>query len=99
MPMWSYLVTRKLYLVCYDIADKKDRNNVRRIVKSFSSGGQKSAYECYLSSAEFNLLINLTRAHITPTDNLVIQPINEKMTVRVIGLGMCPSPINSHYIG
>ncbi|SMC09206.1 CRISPR-associated endonuclease Cas2 [Nitratiruptor tergarcus] len=47
----------KLYLICYDIADKKRLYKVRKVVYSFAFGGQKSAVESYLSQKDLEKLI------------------------------------------
>lgn len=39
----------KLYIVAYDITDKKRLYRVRKVAYSFAFGGQKSAVESYLS--------------------------------------------------
>ncbi|BCD68469.1 CRISPR-associated endonuclease Cas2 [Nitratiruptor sp. YY09-18] len=46
----------RLYLICYDIADKKRLYRVRKIAYSFAFGGQKSAIESYLSQKELEIL-------------------------------------------
>lgn len=41
---------QRLYIVGYDISDPKRQALLRYNVKSYSATGQKSAYECMLSS-------------------------------------------------
>jgi CRISPR-associated protein Cas2 len=43
---------RTLYLIAYDITEDKRLNRVRQFLKGYSTGGQKSVYECYLTDSE-----------------------------------------------
>ena len=47
---------RTLYLVCYDIADSKRLRKVHQLIKSYAIGGQKSFYECWLTSKDLLVL-------------------------------------------
>lgn len=47
---------RQLFLVCYDISDPPTLRRVHRTVRAFAIGGQKSFYECWLTSAERRFL-------------------------------------------
>jgi CRISPR-associated protein Cas2 len=47
----------KQYLICYDIADNKRLNKVRKIVYSYALSGQKSALEAPLTKKLLNQLI------------------------------------------
>ena len=43
---------RTLYLVAYDITNDRRLNRVRHFLKGYSTGGQKSVYECFLTDGE-----------------------------------------------
>ncbi len=43
---------RKLYLAAYDIAQPKRLRQFLKLLREFSGNGQKSVFECWLSSAE-----------------------------------------------
>lgn len=45
---------RLRYLVAYDISDPKRLRKVHKKVESYAIGGQKSFYECWLTSTELN---------------------------------------------
>jgi CRISPR-associated protein Cas2 len=93
--MLDFDIQRRLYLVCYDIADNKIRQGVHRIVRTYSSGGQKSAYECYLSISEQHTLNKLVEIQLEPDDSFVIQPIITPNEIRVLGVAL--RPINSSF--
>lgn len=48
--------TRSVFLVGYDISDKTKRSAVLQQVKDYGIDGQKSAYECWLTSSEITSL-------------------------------------------
>ena len=43
---------RDLCIAAYDVADPKRLRAVLKRVKAHATGGQKSAYECFLTQAE-----------------------------------------------
>lgn len=45
-------MARKLYIVAYDVRKPSRLSKALRVVRSFASGGQKSAYECWLDAAD-----------------------------------------------
>lgn len=47
---------RCLYLVCYDVACPKRLRKVHQCIKTYAIGGQKSFYECLLTSSERQVL-------------------------------------------
>ena len=50
------MTTRQLYLVGYDISHPRRLRRVLRCVQRHTLGGQKSFYECWLTSAELHTL-------------------------------------------
>lgn len=68
---------RTLYLVCYDIASPKRLYKVHKFLLGYKVGGQKSFFECWLTSGELKdvrrglaerLDQNDDRAHIFQLD-------------------------------
>lgn len=49
-------MNRELYLVSYDISDDRIRAKVSRHLLGYTTGRQKSVYECWLTVAEFDSL-------------------------------------------
>lgn len=47
---------RCLYLVCYDIANPRRLRQVHKFLLGYKVGGQKSFFECWLTSAELKEL-------------------------------------------
>lgn len=70
-------MNRILYLVCYDISNPKRLRKALKLVKGFAISGQKSFYECLLTTSErttletalFNLIDESTdRIHFFQLD-------------------------------
>jgi CRISPR-associated protein Cas2 len=68
---------RTLYLVCYDVADRRRLCRVHRFLLGYKTGGQKSLFECWLTRGELaevrrglveHLDKNEDRAHIFQLD-------------------------------
>ncbi len=51
------MTERNLFVVAYDVSDPSRLRKMLYIIKDYATGGQKSAYECYLSDVERNELI------------------------------------------
>jgi CRISPR/Cas system-associated endoribonuclease Cas2 len=66
------------------------------MVMTFSSGGQKSAYECFLTQQEHYLLNMLAQQFLEESDSFVLQPIADASDIRTYGIGV--KPINRGFI-
>lgn len=63
---------------------------------TFSCGGQKSAYECFLTHQEHYLLNMLVQPFTEKNDSFVLQPIADVTGIRAYGIGV--KPINRGFI-
>ncbi len=43
---------RDLYFVAYDVRNQRRLHRAHKVVVSYAAGGQKSAYECFLTEGE-----------------------------------------------
>lgn len=59
-------MNRKLYLAAYDVVEPSRIPRLRRIVIAHAYGGQKSAFECWLSSGERRELLERAQAAMDP---------------------------------
>ncbi len=50
--------TRSLYLAAYDVADPRRLRAALELVKGYSTGGQKSVHECFLTEGERTHLLH-----------------------------------------
>ena len=91
---------RPLYLVAYDIAAPRRLRRALYAVKAYSTGGQKSVHECFLSPSEkADLRDNLTRL-VDPREDsvLFIRPLPRGLS-RTLGLARPPRDEPFFYVG
>lgn len=67
---------RYLHLVSYDIGDDKRQVVVREQVKNFAITGQKSAYECWITTDDKQNLANFAHHEIDNRDAFFIIKIS-----------------------
>src|SRR6058998_97429 len=63
---------RDLYIAAYDISSARRLRAALKLVKGHATGGQKSAYECFLTPAERRDLLRDLRAVIEPGEDRVL---------------------------
>lgn len=92
--------TRPLYLVAYDIADPRRLRRVHEAVKAYSTGGQKSVHECFLSHSERAALLAALERLIDPAeDSVLMLRLDPRMGVHTLGLGEKPRDEPFFYFG
>ncbi len=75
-------MAKRKVVVAYDISDNKTRKRVRKILKDWRIGGQKSVHECLLSMNEAQeLFIQLSAPLNHSTDSLMMAWIDSNRTV------------------
>lgn len=90
----------KLYLVAYDIASPRRLVKILNAVRVLASGGQKSAYECFLTKTELNKLYSeLQRIIQEDTDSVLFIPLNEENPVALLGIAEPPIEQGLVYLG
>lgn len=91
---------RALHLVAYDIRDPRRLKAALWAVKEFSTGGQKSVHECFLSAAERADLERALGAVIDPADDMVlILRLDRRAEVRTLGVAVPPKDGAFFYVG
>lgn len=79
---------RSLFLVAYDIADVKRLYRVHRFLLGWQVGGQKSFYECWLTKAELDFVMQTLGGLIEPEqDRVHIFQLDPRMQPKCFGLG------------
>lgn len=78
----------KPIVVAYDISKNKTRARVRRILRDWNLGNQKSVYECRLTQAEAEeLFLQLTHEIDPKTDNILMAWVAPGRKIMTSGLG------------
>ncbi len=91
---------RTLYIIAYDIVDDKRLNRVRYFLKGYSTGGQKSVYECFLTDGELKFVIsNLKRLVLDIEDRVHIFQLDGRSKTHVLGIALQPKDPSYFYIG
>lgn len=91
---------RILYIIAYDIADEGRLHRVRYFLKNYSTGGQKSVYECFLSYEELRFIISkLKRLIFELEDRVHIFRIDGRSRVHTLGTAIPPKNPQYFYIG
>ena len=91
---------RKLYLVAYDICQSKRLARTSKVVRAMASGGQKSAYECYLTKNELHSMAQELKIIIDQQqDSVLLIPIDSEAPVALLGAAELPLERGLVYLG
>ena len=93
-------MARKLYLAAYDVRDPRRLAKALRVVKGYASGGQKSAYECWLTPAEKRML-HLEMANVLDlsADAFSVIPLEPRRPLVTLGVAVEPADPDFFYFG
>ena len=90
---------RRLYLAAYDIAHPRRLKLSLELVKGYATGGQKSAYECWLSDGEkAALLHDMALVLEEGKDSFLLIGLDPRARVHVLGQAEEPSDPETFYI-
>lgn len=91
---------RTLYLVAYDIREPRRLRKMLYLLKDYASGGQKSAFECYLTDGEKNELIEKARERMAlQVDALLVMRLSGRQSIETLGKAVEPVDEIFTYIG
>ncbi len=93
-------MVRSLYLVAYDITDGSRLNRVRTLLKGYSTGGQKSVYECFLTEGELRAVTRELRELIDEEEDRVhVFALDGRSRTHVLGVALQPQDPAYFYLG
>lgn len=91
---------RKLYLAAYDIRCPRRLARAVRVIKGYASGGQKSAYECWLTPAEKAALHQEMAGVIDSNeDQFALLPLEPRRPLVTLGTAEAPADPDFFYFG
>ncbi len=94
------MAQRKLFLVAYDVRNPGRLQRALRVVKDYACGGQKSAYECYLTDAERRRMLSRIEQQLDLSeDRLMVVPLRAGGAVRCLGTAVPARDASFVYIG
>ncbi len=93
-------MNRSLYLIAYDITDGRRLNNVRYFLKGYSTGGQKSVYECFLTDGELRYVMRKLEGMIRKEeDRIHIFTMDARSRTHALGIAVQPKDPHYFYVG
>lgn len=94
------MANKTLYIVAYDITEPKRLNNARYFIKNYSTGGQKSVFECFLTDSEkMMVLSSLSNIIDSKTDRVHIFSLDGRSKSHTLGIAIEPSDPDFFYFG
>lgn len=93
-------MNRTLCLIAYDIREDSRLNAVRYFLKGYSTGGQKSVYECFLTDGELKFVMSrLRRLILEIEDRVHIFRMDGRSRTHTMGIAVQPKDSEYFYIG
>jgi CRISPR-associated protein Cas2 len=94
------MTKRLLYIACYDITDNARLRKALHVLRNYSTGGQKSVFECFLTDAEKRGLIAEIRQVIDENeDRFLLLRVDPRKPVKVLGIAEPPEDPAYFYVG
>ena len=91
---------RDLYIAAYDVSSARRLRSVLKLVKGHATGGQKSAYECFLTTAERQNFLEQLRQVIEPAeDRVLLIRLDPRSRVHTLGIAEAPQDPPFFYCG
>lgn len=92
--------TRKLYIAAYDVRDPGRLADALKVLRQYSTGGQKSVFECFLSPAEIEQLLDKVEGVTDLSeDRFILIRLDARNPVQVMGIGLKPIDPDFYYVG
>ena len=93
-------MTRKLYLVAYDIRKPKRLRRALHILKDYATSGQKSVFECWLNAKEKLALESRLKSVLNlNSDSVLFTSLRKTHPVRSLGIAPMPEDTPFIYLG
>jgi CRISPR-associated protein Cas2 len=90
---------RRLYLAAYDVTHPRRLKAALDLVKGYATGGQKSAYECWLSEGEKSgLLHDMALILEEEKDRFLLIGLDPRARVYTLGTAEKPADVTLFYI-
>lgn len=91
---------RKFYLALYDVANPGRLAATLDVVRNHSYGGQKSAYEVYLSDSEKHDLLSILAVLLDEQeDRFLLLQLDPRAKIYTLGIAEEPADDDFFYIG
>jgi CRISPR-associated protein Cas2 len=92
--------TRSLYLAAYDVTDPRRLRKALGLVKGYSTGGQKSVHECFLTISERERLLRDMAAVLEEAeDSFLLLRLDPRARVLILGKAIEPMDAPYFHVG
>lgn len=89
---------RSLHIAAYDVRDPKRLRRALDLLKQYSSGGQKSVHECFLTDAEKQRLLSEAEEVMDfREDHFLVVALDPRSRVRTLGIAVPPADPPFYY--
>lgn len=93
-------MSRTLYIVAYDITKAKRLRKARHFLKGYSTGGQKSVFECFLTDGELGTVeLSLSQLINPQQDRIHIFTLDGRSRTHTLGIAVQPKDPSFFYFG
>lgn len=93
------MANRTLFIAAYDICSPARLRAALRVVRGYSTGGQKSVFECFLSETEKEeLLSRISRVIDAERDRFLLVPVAGNRNSIGIGIAVPPADPDYFYV-
>ena len=93
-------MARTLYFVAYDVRQPRRLRAALKVLKDYASGGQKSAFECYLTQGERKELLERIQAVLNlDVDAFVVARMTDRQAAATLGKAVQPLDELYTYLG
>jgi CRISPR-associated protein Cas2 len=94
------MTQRTLHIAAYDIGDDDRLRDALKVLKGYASGRQKSVFECFLTQAERQRLLDEVRGVIDRVeDRFLLVRLDPRGKVRIRGRAIKPVDPPWFYVG
>lgn len=94
------MATRGLYITAYDVSNPRRRRQIHHVVKGYASGGQRSAFECFLSAKERTELgADVCALMDGDEDRFALLRVEERTEAILLGIATPAVDPKLHYVG
>jgi CRISPR-associated protein Cas2 len=93
------MAERRLHIAAYDVRDPKRLRQALHVLKNYSTGGQKSVFECFLTRPERDQLLQEAAAVLDlHDDSFLLVRLDPRSQVQTLGIAVAPEDPPFFYI-
>lgn len=94
------MLARDLYLACYDVSQPRRLKAALKLARAYSTGGQKSVHELFMTPAERTQLIEDMSVLLQhDTDRFLLVRLDPRSRVHTLGRAVVPVDPDYFYVG